>query len=58
MRNFSSIAAPLHALSFMFHNSICSDVFLSKKLYPAEQNYDAGDQELLANKVAFEEWRH
>lgn len=32
--------------------------FLSKKLSSAEQNYDVGDRELLAVKVALEEWRH
>lgn len=32
--------------------------FLSKKLSSAERNYDIGDRELLAVKVALEEWRH
>ncbi|XP_061550331.1 uncharacterized protein LOC133411694, partial [Phycodurus eques] len=32
--------------------------FLSKKLTPAEKNYDIGDRELLAVKVALMEWRH
>uniref|UniRef100_A0A8C6KLF6 Gypsy retrotransposon integrase-like protein 1 n=1 Tax=Nothobranchius furzeri TaxID=105023 RepID=A0A8C6KLF6_NOTFU len=32
--------------------------FFSKKLSPAEQNYDVGDRELLAVKLALEEWRH
>ncbi|KAA0722980.1 Retrovirus-related Pol polyprotein from transposon 297 [Triplophysa tibetana] len=32
--------------------------FFSKKLSPAEQNYDIGNQELLAIKLALEEWRH
>ncbi len=32
--------------------------FYSRKLNPAEQNYDVGNQELLAMKAAFEEWRH
>ena len=32
--------------------------FFSKKLSPAERNYDVGDRELLAIKLAFEEWRH
>lgn len=27
-------------------------------LTPAEQNYDVGDKELLAIKLALEEWRH
>lgn len=30
----------------------------SKKLSPAEQNYDVGNRELLAIKLALEEWRH
>ncbi len=32
--------------------------YFSKKLSPAEQNYDIGDRELLAIKLALEEWRH
>ncbi|XP_057696537.1 retinoic acid receptor RXR-gamma-B isoform X2 [Corythoichthys intestinalis] len=32
--------------------------FLSKKLTSAERNYDVGNRELLAIKVALEEWRH
>ena len=32
--------------------------YLSKKLSSSEQNYDIGDRELLAVKVALEEWRH
>ena len=32
--------------------------FLSKRLSPAEKNYDVGNRELLAVKVALEEWRH
>ncbi len=32
--------------------------FYSRKLNPAERNYDVGDRELLAMKAAFEEWRH
>ncbi|XDV44694.1 hypothetical protein PO909_012935 [Leuciscus waleckii] len=32
--------------------------FFSKKLSPAEQNYDVGNRELLAIKLALEEWRH
>lgn len=30
----------------------------SRKLSPAELNYDVGDRELLAMKAALEEWRH
>uniref|UniRef100_A0A8C6Q666 Gypsy retrotransposon integrase-like protein 1 n=2 Tax=Nothobranchius TaxID=28779 RepID=A0A8C6Q666_NOTFU len=31
--------------------------FFSRRLTPAEQNYDVGDRELLAIKLALEEWR-
>ncbi|KAK3512832.1 hypothetical protein QTP70_026483 [Hemibagrus guttatus] len=32
--------------------------FFSRKLSPAEVNYDIGNRELLAIKLALEEWRH
>ena len=32
--------------------------FFSRKLSPAERNYDIGNRELLAVKLALEEWRH
>ena len=32
--------------------------FFSRKLSPAEQHYDIGNRELLAVKMALEEWRH
>uniref|UniRef100_A0A3P9LGA0 Gypsy retrotransposon integrase-like protein 1 n=1 Tax=Oryzias latipes TaxID=8090 RepID=A0A3P9LGA0_ORYLA len=32
--------------------------FFSRKLSQAEQNYDVGNRELLAIKLALEEWRH
>ncbi len=32
--------------------------YYSRKLTPAERNYDVGDRELLAMKAALEEWRH
>jgi hypothetical protein len=32
--------------------------YYSKKLSPAERNDDVSDQELLAVKMALEEWRH
>uniref|UniRef100_A0A3B5QD67 Gypsy retrotransposon integrase-like protein 1 n=1 Tax=Xiphophorus maculatus TaxID=8083 RepID=A0A3B5QD67_XIPMA len=32
--------------------------FFSRRLSPAERNYDVGDRELLAIKLALEEWRH
>uniref|UniRef100_A0A3Q2EG98 Gypsy retrotransposon integrase-like protein 1 n=1 Tax=Cyprinodon variegatus TaxID=28743 RepID=A0A3Q2EG98_CYPVA len=46
--------------------SQCSDMdqklhpcaFFSRRLTPAERNYDVGDRELLAIKLALEEWRH
>ncbi|KAI5086917.1 hypothetical protein C0J45_3322, partial [Silurus meridionalis] len=33
-------------------------VFFSHRLSPAEQNYPVGERELLAVKLALEEWRH
>lgn len=37
----------------------CTPVhFFSRRLSPAEQNYDVGNQELLAVVLALEEWRH
>ncbi|KAJ0059379.1 hypothetical protein NL108_016159 [Boleophthalmus pectinirostris] len=32
--------------------------FFSRRLAPAERNYDIGNRELLAVKLALEEWRH
>lgn len=32
--------------------------FFSKKLRQAERNYDVGNRELLALKLALEEWQH
>ncbi|KAL0171626.1 hypothetical protein M9458_031161, partial [Cirrhinus mrigala] len=32
--------------------------YFSRKLTPAERNYDIGNRELLAIKLALEEWRH
>ncbi len=32
--------------------------FYSRKLNPAEQNYDVGNRELLAMKAAFKDWHH
>lgn len=32
--------------------------FFSRRLSPAERNYDVGNRELLAVKLALEEWRH
>ncbi len=32
--------------------------FFSRKLSPAEKNYDIGNRELLAIKLALEEWKH
>ncbi len=32
--------------------------FFSHRLSPAERNYDIGNRELLAVKLALEEWRH
>uniref|UniRef100_A0A4W5K2I5 ribonuclease H n=1 Tax=Hucho hucho TaxID=62062 RepID=A0A4W5K2I5_9TELE len=37
---------------------LCPCAFFSKKLSPAEQNYDVGDRELLAVVRALKAWRH
>ncbi|KAL0155106.1 hypothetical protein M9458_049369, partial [Cirrhinus mrigala] len=39
-------------------SSILHPCAFSRKLSPAEQNYDVGNRELLAIKLALEEWRH
>uniref|UniRef100_A0A3P9IIZ6 Gypsy retrotransposon integrase-like protein 1 n=1 Tax=Oryzias latipes TaxID=8090 RepID=A0A3P9IIZ6_ORYLA len=39
-------------------NKIHPCAYFSRKLTPAERNYDIGNRELLAVKVALEEWRH
>ena len=39
-------------------NKLHPCAFLSRKLDSAEKNYDVGNKELLAVKVALEEWRH
>uniref|UniRef100_A0A8C6NKF8 Gypsy retrotransposon integrase-like protein 1 n=1 Tax=Nothobranchius furzeri TaxID=105023 RepID=A0A8C6NKF8_NOTFU len=39
-------------------NKVHPCAFFSKTLSPAERNYDVGDRELLAVKLALEEWRH
>lgn len=39
-------------------NKLHPCAFFSKKLSPAEQNYDVGNRELLAVKLALEDWRH
>ncbi|KAK3521562.1 hypothetical protein QTP70_013088 [Hemibagrus guttatus] len=38
--------------------TLCPCAFFSRKLSPAEVNYDIGNRELLAIKLALEEWRH
>ncbi|KAL0176595.1 hypothetical protein M9458_028925, partial [Cirrhinus mrigala] len=40
------------------HPSSIPVLFFSRKLSPAEQNYDVGNRELLAIKLALEEWRY
>ncbi|KAI2654702.1 Transposon Tf2-11 polyprotein [Labeo rohita] len=40
------------------HSLLHPCAFYSRKLSPAEQNYDVGNRELLAIKLALEEWRH
>ena len=39
-------------------NKLHPCAFLSRRLSSVERNYDVGNQELLAVKVALEEWRH
>ena len=39
-------------------NKLHPCAFLSRKLSPAERNYDVGNRELLAVKIALEAWRH
>lgn len=39
-------------------NKVLSRAFFSKPLSPAERNYSVGDRELLAIKLALEEWRN
>uniref|UniRef100_A0A3B3H4X2 Gypsy retrotransposon integrase-like protein 1 n=1 Tax=Oryzias latipes TaxID=8090 RepID=A0A3B3H4X2_ORYLA len=39
-------------------NKVHPCAYFSRKLTPAERNYDIGNRELLAVKLALEEWRH
>ena len=39
-------------------NKLHPCAFLSRKLTDAERNYDVGNKELLAVKIALEDWRH
>uniref|UniRef100_A0A3Q1K565 Gypsy retrotransposon integrase-like protein 1 n=2 Tax=Anabas testudineus TaxID=64144 RepID=A0A3Q1K565_ANATE len=39
-------------------NKVHPCAFFSRRLTDAEKNYDIGNRELLALKLAFEEWRH
>lgn len=39
-------------------NKLHPVAFFSRRLSPAEKNYDVGNRELLAIKLALEEWRH
>lgn len=39
-------------------NKLHPCAFLSRKLSPAERNYDVGNRELLVVKVILEEWQH
>ena len=45
-------------LSQVFDNKKHPCAFFSRRLSPAEQNYDIGYRELLTVKLALEEWRH
>uniref|UniRef100_A0A3Q3FKI6 Gypsy retrotransposon integrase-like protein 1 n=1 Tax=Kryptolebias marmoratus TaxID=37003 RepID=A0A3Q3FKI6_KRYMA len=39
-------------------NKVHPCAYFSRRLTPAEKNYDVGNRELLAIKLALEEWRH
>ena len=45
-------------LNVLLRMGYCTLVHTSRSLSPAERNYDIGDRELLAVKLALEEWRH
>ncbi|KAI3354114.1 hypothetical protein L3Q82_018667 [Scortum barcoo] len=53
-----------HEWGQCFHSGRLEDqklhpcAFFSRRLSPAEKNYDIGNRELLAVKLALEEWRH
>lgn len=42
----------------MKDNKVHPCAFFSHRLTPSERNYDIGNKELLAVKLALEEWRH
>ncbi len=63
--NYSTITSPLTDLLKGKAKSLSLTpprlhpcAFFSRKLSPAEKNYDIGNRELLAIKLALEEWRH
>ncbi|KAK3549321.1 hypothetical protein QTP70_034549 [Hemibagrus guttatus] len=69
IKGYSSVTSPLtnllrnkpKALSTLirsFPQKLHPCAFFSRKLNPAEMNYDIGNRELLAIKLALEEWRH
>ncbi|KAI4905114.1 hypothetical protein NFI96_020918 [Prochilodus magdalenae] len=64
IRNFSAVAAPLTTLTRKtpgrFRWTVEAQQAFEEltRLTPAERNYDVGDRELLAIKLALEEWRH
>ncbi len=43
---------------FISASILQAEMFFSHRLSPAERNYDIGNRELLAVKLALEEWRH
>lgn len=45
-------------LSQCFEGKLHPCAFFSHRLSPAERNYDIGDRDFLAVKLALEEWRH
>ncbi|KAK3523783.1 hypothetical protein QTP70_010051 [Hemibagrus guttatus] len=70
IRGYSSVTSPLTNLLRNKPKSLTwtptalqafdtlKQAFFSRKLNPAEANYDIGNRELLAVKLALEEWRH
>ena len=72
IRNFSTIAAPPHALISSVpsvpvdtsndgaeaDNKLHPCAFLSQRFSPAKKNRDVWNCELVAVKMALEEWRH
>lgn len=57
-RNSKRLLYPLSFYDTLIRNSLYPIAFFSRKLNSAKRNYDVGNRELLAVKLALEEWRH